>query len=234
MTNEWTLLQSMLPDLAVKLGVALVCGMLLGMERERRDKPAGLRTITLITVGAALFMIVSELIHLVVEGSSDITRVDPSRIASQVVSGIGFLGAGAIIQARGAIHGLTTAAVIWVAAAIGLCVGIGFPMLGLGVTVLVLAALVAMDPIGDWLSRHKTGRTLEIYVPGDQLTYQRVQYVLEQQGVVLRSADVAGHGEETLKVTIRLNKNSTASQRLVEALARVDGVRGVPCESPEV
>ena len=124
MIEEFDFLLGFLPEVAIKPGVACLCGLLLGMEREWRGKPAGLRTITLMTVGATLFMIVSDLVALTIDGPEAITRVDPSRIASQVVSGIGFLGAGAIIQSRGSIHGLTTAATVWVAASIGLCVGV--------------------------------------------------------------------------------------------------------------
>src|SRR5690606_38344748 len=111
MIENWHELVDQLPTFAVRLLVALVCGTLLGLERERREKPAGIRTIVLITVGSALYMIVSSLVPLAMDWP-EITRADPSRIAAQVVTGIGFLGAGTIIQARGAIHGLTTAAVI--------------------------------------------------------------------------------------------------------------------------
>ena len=153
MIEETDLLLEFLPDAGIKLGVAFLCGILLGMERELKGKPAGLRTMTLITVGSTLFMIVSELVTVTTGGPEAITRVDPSRIASQVVSGIGFLGAGAIIESRGSVHGLTTAATIWVAAGIGLCIGVGFPALAGGITLLVLTVLVALQPLRTWLNR---------------------------------------------------------------------------------
>jgi len=147
MIEDVNLLMTMLPGIAAKLGAAILCGLLLGIERERKDKPAGIRTIMLITVGATIYMLVSELIPTITEGPESITRTDPARVAAQVVTGIGFLGAGTIIQARGSVHGLTTAAVIWVAAAIGLLIGIGFPLLGIGLTLVVLTALVALEPL---------------------------------------------------------------------------------------
>lgn len=147
MIEDVNVLMTMLPGIAVKLGAAIFCGLLLGIERERKDKPAGIRTIMLITVGATIYMLVSELIPTITEGPESITRTDPARVAAQVVTGIGFLGAGTIIQARGSVHGLTTAAVIWVAASIGLVIGIGFPLLGIGLTLVVLTALVALEPL---------------------------------------------------------------------------------------
>lgn len=147
MFDDLATLGSLLPSIGVRLGAAILCGAALGFERELKDKPAGVRTIMLITVGATIYMLVSELIPLMAKGPEAITSVDPSRVASQVVTGIGFLGAGTIIQSRGSIHGLTTAAVIWVAASIGLVIGLGFPLLGIGLTLVVLIALVALEPL---------------------------------------------------------------------------------------
>jgi putative Mg2+ transporter-C (MgtC) family protein len=216
------------PAYAVRLGTAFVCGILLGLERERKDKPAGLRTIVLITTGATLYMIVSELIPQITEGPTDITRIDPSRIASQVVSGIGFLGAGTIIQSRGSVHGLTTAAVIWVAAAIGLCAGIGFPLLALAITAAVLAALILMDPLRTWLSRRGRAHDLTLYVPNDSLTLQRVQYTLRQHDVRTREIDYQSETEEHIEVHFTYHGTDPAMHRLLEALSAVEGVRGIP------
>ncbi|MBA2245639.1 MAG: MgtC/SapB family protein, partial [Gemmatimonadetes bacterium] len=110
-----------------RLLLAAVLGGVIGLERELSGKPAGLRTNLLICVGAALLMdlsiAVAALANLPNEQAGAIFRADPARIAAQIVSGIGFLGAGTILQARGNIIGLTTAATIWVVAAIGMAVG---------------------------------------------------------------------------------------------------------------
>lgn len=112
-----------------------VCGTLIGLERQTRHKPAGMRTMMLICVGSAVFTIAS----LLVGGGF---YSDRGRIAAQVVTGIGFLGAGAIIRDRGRVTGLTTGATIWTVAAIGLLIGAGQAAAGLALTFLVLGILV--------------------------------------------------------------------------------------------
>lgn len=131
------LLLTVLPGVLLRGGVAVLCGGVIGLERERRGKPAGFRTNILICLGAALYMLVGEL----VAAAQKTPGLDPTRIAAQVVSGIGFLGAGTIVHARGAVIGLTSAATIWVVAGIGLLIGAGFPALGLLATLLVLLTL---------------------------------------------------------------------------------------------
>jgi putative Mg2+ transporter-C (MgtC) family protein len=226
MLESWELLyDGVLSEAAVRLGIALFCGFLLGAEREIKEKPAGLRTIILITVGATIFMIVSDLIAQVTEGPEAITRVDPSRIAAQVVTGIGFLGAGAIIQARGAIHGLTTAAAIWVAAGIGLCVGIGFPLLGIGITLLVLLVLVALDPISTWLNRHGDEDTLRLVLSNDTLVLQRVRAILRSNAIPEDRLTLQSRTPDHLKLSVAY-RSREGKHRLLEELSSIDGVRG--------
>ena len=117
----------------LRLLQALVLGALIGYERERAGKPAGVRTHGMVALGAALFTVAA------LSGFGPST--DPSRIVAQIVSGIGFLGAGAILQQRGSVHGLTTAASLWVTAAIGVTVGIGMFVMSLETAVLVFLLL---------------------------------------------------------------------------------------------
>jgi putative Mg2+ transporter-C (MgtC) family protein len=127
---------------AAELGLALVLSALIGLEREIRQKSAGLRTHTLVGVGAALFMLISKY------GFTDVLEsrlvvLDPSRVAAQIVTGVGFLGAGLIFVRRDAVRGLTTAAAIWVTAAIGSAAGAGLPVLAVVATgIYFLVALV--------------------------------------------------------------------------------------------
>src|SRR5512134_932141 len=108
----------------LKLALAAGCGAAIGFERELHDKPAGLRTNMLICIGSTVITMVS--IHVALTYSErQVNIADPGRIAAQIVSGIGFLGAGTIIQARGSVHGLTTAATMWVLAGVGLAIGAG-------------------------------------------------------------------------------------------------------------
>ena len=127
----------------VRCGVAALCGGLIGIERERRGKPAGLRTNLLICVGAAMYMLVG---LMLVHGTGE-TSADPSRIAAQVVTGIGFLGAGCIIQQGMQVTGLTSAATIWVVAAIGIVAGAGFPITALIATVMVVLTLAVLGSL---------------------------------------------------------------------------------------
>lgn len=126
-------------DLLFRLALAALLGGAIGWEREHAHKPAGLRTNLLICVGAALLTDLSVRISALGGGPSD-----PGRISAQIVSGIGFLGAGTIIQARGSVSGLTTAATLWVVAAIGMAVGAGAYIEATGTAALVLVALIPL------------------------------------------------------------------------------------------
>lgn len=124
-------------DLAVKLIAAILIGGGIGLERELKRKPAGLRTNILICVGSVLLMDLSMSIAATHGG-------DPGRIAAQVVTGIGFLGAGTILHTRGQITGLTSAATIWVVSALGLTVGAGYFVEALGATITVMIVLIGL------------------------------------------------------------------------------------------
>lgn len=119
-------------DMLVRLVIATALGALVGYEREREGKPAGVRTHGMVALGAALFTLVS------VYG---FTNHDPARVAAQIVTGIGFVGAGAILHLRRGVQGLTTAASLWVTAAIGLAVGVGMLAMSAATAVLVFLLL---------------------------------------------------------------------------------------------
>lgn len=124
--------------------LAAFLGMLIGFEREKMGKPAGMRTYTLVSIGSALFTILSS------SGFSDfvgISSYDPSRIAGQVVVGVGFLGAGIIFFTKTEVRGLTTAAAVWVSAAIGMAVGLSFYSLAIFSTILTFVTLRFMRAI---------------------------------------------------------------------------------------
>ncbi len=127
-------------DLALRLTVGLVLGAVIGFERELHRQPAGFRTHSLVALGAALFTVVSAF------GFSG-DMVDPTRIAAQIVSGIGFIGAGTILQYRGHIRGLTTAASLWSVAAIGTAAGAGLYVVAIVGTLLILVILSILDRV---------------------------------------------------------------------------------------
>ena len=131
----------------VRLPIALVAGGLVGLEREVRGRQAGFRTNLLVCLGSALVMIVSISVarqHFVPPAGTNI-NVDPARIAYGVMAGIGFLGAGTIIQTHGPVRGLTTAAALWCVAAVGLAIGIGMYVVGMGASLMVLMSLWVLD-----------------------------------------------------------------------------------------
>ncbi len=134
-------------DLLLHLALAVFLGGAIGLERELQQKAAGLRTNILICVGAALFTELS--LAMTAEFG------DPSRIAAQIVTGVGFLGAGAIIQGRGTVTGLTTAATMWLVAAIGMAIGFGALLEATGTTLLVVLVLVALRPMERWIEKRK-------------------------------------------------------------------------------
>jgi putative Mg2+ transporter-C (MgtC) family protein len=129
-------LERVLPAFLLRCAVAAFCGGIIGVERELKSKPAGFRTNILICLGASIYMSVGLLVPT--------SAVDPTRIAAQVVTGIGFLGAGCIIQDGNHIRGLTSAATIWVVAAIGIVAGAGYPVLATISAILVVITLAVL------------------------------------------------------------------------------------------
>jgi len=149
-------------DMIVRLVFATLLGGILGLEREIHGRPAGLRTHLLVSLGAAAFMIMSPLVAGMNPGFSG----DPGRIAAQIVTGIGFLGAGAIVKEGVNISGLTTAACLWVAAAIGMACGAGFFTEAFVVWALAIIALVLL-PYAEMVFKKHSYRILEITLPLD-------------------------------------------------------------------
>jgi putative Mg2+ transporter-C (MgtC) family protein len=144
-------------DALVRILVAAALGAVLGFERELRDKPAGLRTHMLVAEGAALFMVGSILLTQEFGHNGDSVSIDTTRIASTIVAGIGFLGGGAILQTKDRVKGITTAAGIWVAAAIGLLAGAGFFVVAIGGTVIALLTLLLLVLPERWLGDSDIG-----------------------------------------------------------------------------
>lgn len=144
-----------------KLCLSLVLGSIVGLERKRKGQTAGIRTFALISMGATLAMILSIYVPQEYLG---LKNGDPGRIAAQVVSGIGFLGAGAIIQMKGSIKGLTTAAGIWMVAAIGLAVGVGLYTLSIVATALIIIILMPLERFEHRIGMGSDSRIIRIKV----------------------------------------------------------------------
>jgi putative Mg2+ transporter-C (MgtC) family protein len=179
-------------DLLVKLVLAVLLGGIIGFEREIAGKPAGLRTNILICIGATLLMDVSTRIGLVPGGG----RIgDPGRIAAQVVSGVGFLGAGTIMQAQGQVTGLTSAATIWVVAAIGLTVGAGFYVEGIGAGLLVTFVLAGLGSLEHYVRRARrvVSATIRTAVGTPE---EEVATTLRAHGITIESRRIFDHVED--------------------------------------
>lgn len=124
--------------------IAFLCGAIIGVERERSDKPAGLRTLVLICVGSAIFTMVSV--------SPALGGREPARVAAQIVTGVGFLGAGTILREPSGIIGITTAASIWAVAGVGMVIGAGYAAAGVTLSLVILLTLVVLKRLEEWLA----------------------------------------------------------------------------------
>ncbi len=165
-----------------KLLLSLGLGCCVGAERKRKGQIAGVRTFALICMGATLAMILSIYVPQEYMG---LKNGDPGRIAAQVVSGIGFLGAGAIIQMKGSVRGLTTAAGIWIIAAIGMAVGLGMYTLAIFCTLLILLILVGIEKWEHVLHNGSESRIVVIKISEIVTTKQRYQEVLDRHKIHL-------------------------------------------------
>lgn len=199
----------------IKLLVAIACGGAIGFERELSRKAAGLRTNVLICMGAALFTIVSR--HI----SGGAAYTDPARLVAQVVAGIGFLGAGVILQSRGSITGLTTAATIFVVGAIGITIGDGLFSIALIATVLIIGVLVILRRVERRIIRrqrlfHYTLRTED---PADFL--EKLLNLLQQQRMYLEDFEVRDVDDAQHQVRLSVVTSLQGNQRLLKALRRL-------------
>ncbi|MBY8967021.1 MgtC/SapB family protein [Algiphilus sp.] len=133
-----------LSDMAIRLVAATGFAAIIGLERQFKNRPAGLRTHMLVALGSAAFLLVGlEILMATAEGDPS-ARIDPTRIVEGVIGGIGFLGAGSIIQSRGSVHGITTGAAIWIAGAIGVACATGNLILAALVTLIALVIMLVM------------------------------------------------------------------------------------------
>ena len=179
MSNDVTVIGSIF-----KLILSLILGSIVGLERKSKGQIAGDRTFALISMGATLAMLLSIYIPQEYLG---LKNGDPGRIAAQVLTGIGFLGAGAIIQMKGSVRGLTTAAGIWMVAAIGLAIGAGMYVVSLIATGLVLFILVTLERY-DRLRRGASGqsRVINIVLDGTADTFSPIEEILARHSVAIQ------------------------------------------------
>jgi len=205
---------------------AVVCGMILGMERQRREKPAGLRTMTLVCLGSAVFTMLSF--------AFTSTTGDSGRVAAQIVTGIGFLGAGVILHGRRTVSGMTTAAGIWMAAAIGMAVGAGYVLAGLGLSILVSLLLSGFFLYEThWHPDLRNVCVILGYIPNNGLTRIRLERVLADYNLVGASAMWSETSAKAGQLTLRVKLAHHHLYELLTELAEVPEVRSIKEQSCE-
>ena len=218
-------------ELFLRLVLACVLGGIIGYERQSRRKSAGLRTNVLVCLGACLIMVLSQALYQNVEGK---TNADPARLAAQVVSGIGFLGAGAIMKEGLTVTGLTTAACLWVVAGVGLAVGSGFYSGALLTTALVFVTLGSLSRLDEWVD-HEKNLGLGIHTVDKPGQLMQISSCLEDLQLRVRGVKVKadedeadGSGRRLLYIDLEVyNKHGVKSVVIVDAVRQIDGVVSV-------
>ena len=215
-------------EVCLRLVLSCIMGGIIGYERQMRHKSAGLRTNMLVALGACLIMLLSQALYDNVEGK---TNADPARLAAQVVSGIGFLGAGAIMKEGLTVTGLTTAATLWVVAGVGLAVGAGV-YLGAGVTTgVVFLILWNLSRLDMWVD-HDRILALSIYTLDRPGQIMRISACIEDlhlraRGVKVKTdedeAETGGERRVYLNFEV-YNSESLRRAFIIDALRQVDGV----------
>lgn len=212
-------------DTLIRLLVAAAFGSAIGFERERLLWAAGIRTHMLVCTGSCLFMIVSAYGFTDIR-TEDHVVLDPSRIAAQVVSGIGFLGAGSILLRGQVVRGLTTAASIWTVAAIGLAVGGGLYAAAAMSTVIIVAILAGVKPLEEAYRARNQSALLRIRAERGSLTPETLQARLRlRKGQVRRYLVEGSHADGTEDVTVSLARVS--AQDISALVGRLQSVEGV-------
>lgn len=216
------------PELVLRLALAAVLGAAIGLERELREREAGLRTHLLVSLGSALFTVVSAYgFDAFLSSGANVVRADPSRIAAQIVTGIGFLGAGAIIRQGLSVRGLTTAATLWVVAAIGMACGAGYYSAAVVTTVLVILTLWPLRLLAFHLFlRFRPERERLVVDLASGRSVAGVLEAVERSGASIESVEVTGD-EERRSVAVEVDLPPGGQAQTAAAVNEVEGFRAI-------
>jgi putative Mg2+ transporter-C (MgtC) family protein len=205
-------------ELMLQVGLATVLGGAIGLERELGGKPAGLRTNILICIGSVLY---THLSIAMVGGATD-----PTRVAGQIVTGVGFIGAGTILHARGAVVGLTSAATIWVVAAIGVALGSGFYLEGIGTTLVVLAVLAGLGRVEKLVERQSMRSRISIHARPGPTVLEDLEGLVRRAGLEL-SAVSSRQENVDLVIDFDIRGSKRLHDQIIITLLHHDHVRTV-------
>lgn len=209
-------------EIVIRLALACFLGGLIGLERESLNRPAGLRTYTLVCMGSALAMVVSQDMYFRYHNT---VTADPGRIAAQVISGIGFLGAGSIMREGANIKGLTTAAGLWVVACVGLAVGAGLYLAAITTTALILLILVYLFKIEEKFQGTREFKHFKVIVTDRPGQIGMVGTALGEEGVHIKNLTLSHPEGDQLVLDLLLRLPPHMKPRMVaDRLCEVDGV----------
>jgi putative Mg2+ transporter-C (MgtC) family protein len=217
--------------LLLRLLVGTALGAMIGYERQLHGRPAGLRTHLIVALASTTFMIVStHFVYFQHYGKDDLVTVDSSRIAASVVTGIGFLGAGAILRTGITVQGLTTAAGLWLVAAIGLSAGAGMYVVSVAATIIGVTALTVLRRF-ERKDDHLLRRKISLLLGEGAQPLSLILTALARDGAVVSAAEYEKQIDENrTAVTFQASFPATASDRIVELLETQPGVRRVRVE----
>lgn len=213
-------------EIIFKLTLACILGGLIGLERESLNRPAGFRTYTLVCVGSALAMVVS--LEMYFQYHHTVTA-DPGRIAAQVVSGIGFLGAGTIMKEGATVRGLTTAAGLWGVACIGLAIGAGLYIPAIVTTVLILFVLIYFVKFEEHFTGMRLYKGIVIVVEDGPGQVGLVGSMLGDLGVLIKNISLSRiEGDDLLEIELLLSLPAdTTIEQVIQKLSTTRGLRSI-------
>jgi len=217
-------------SLLIKLAMAALAGGLVGLERETHGRPAGMRTNLLVAVGACTMMIISEAFTLKygVDGGDTLLRLDPSRTAAQIVTGIGFLGAGVIVKEGATVRGLTTAASLWAVAGLGMAFGMGYFVLGWLSTVFIVGSLLFIKKLDPYIKKDRY-LTVTVTAQNRDSLYDDLETLISEQGYKIAdiSYQVDLQADEVFYKLVVTQQRKRIGRTLSASIAKLEGVRKI-------
>lgn len=217
-------------QIIIRILVGAILGALVGLERERHDQPAGLRTHMILVIGATLAMVLSVNVGYLYARPG--TPSDPARLAAQVISGIGFLGAGAILRYGLSVKGLTTATSLWTMAIVGMAVGAGYYLIGIVSTALMLIVLSLVNVVENRFLRTSVSRFITIEATYHKGGVRSIRKMIQSFSDSISSFNIQKNVKSKrlrIQVVARISRNQHLEE-LIEAISDIEGVRNLKVE----